>query len=295
MSAKPFVSVIVPVYNDPARLRLCLAALERQSYPSTLYEVIVIDNASDVPVAPLVGAHAHARPVLEPSAGAYAARNAGLRLARGDVMAFTDADCQPARDWLAQGVAALCDGYDVAGGWIQTEPRDAAAPTLVERYALLASRRQAEVLERGEAATGNLFAWRAVMDDVGPFDASLRSGGDYDWCRRARAMGKRFVPATGARVRHPARRTLRNLVYREQRFMGGQYARARRRGPWAVTKLGVATLRAPFRVAPSMLRDGSVAPTLRGRLGVLAVAFGVGAGRICELARLMLGLAGPKR
>lgn len=295
MSAAPFVSVIVPVYNDPARLWLCLDALEKQTYPSALYEVIVVDNASDVPVAPVVEAHVHARLVVEQRAGAYAARNTGLRLARGEVVAFTDADCQPAPDWLAQGVAALGDGNDVAGGWIDTVPRDAATLTLVERYALLASRQQAGVLGRGEAATGNLFTWRAVIEDVGPFDESLRSGGDYDWCRRVRARGKRFVPATGARVHHPARRTLRDLVYREQRFMGGQYVRARRHGFWMVTRLGVATLRLPFRLAPAILRDTTVAPTLATRVGVLMVAFGVSGGRLRELARLLLGLADPKR
>ena len=205
MTERPFVSVIVPVYNDVARLQLCLEALETQSYPSDRYEVLVVDNASDVPVAPMIEHYPHVLPLFERRVGAYAARNAGLQQARGGIIAFTDSDCLPAPDWLAQGIAALSNDYDVAGGWIQTVPRDPKRPTMTERYALFSSsRQQPEVLARGEAATGNLFTRRSVIDDVGAFDASFRSGSDYQWCRQARAMGKRFVAATEARVRHPA-------------------------------------------------------------------------------------------
>ena len=295
MSEPPFVSVIVPVYNDASRLTRCLEALEAQIYPSERYEIIVVDNASDVPAAPLVARHAHARGVLERAPGAYAARNAGLVLARGEIIAFTDSDCLPAPDWLAQGVVALGDDVDVAGGWIQTAARDPARPTLVERYALFSSREQPEVLARGDAATGNLFARRAVFDVVGPFDPSCRSGSDYEWCRRARAKGKPFVGAPNARVGHPARDTLAEIVYRYQRFTGGQYVRARRRGRGAVFGLGVAILRASLRALPSILRDNSVAPRLSIRLGVVLVACAVSGGRLAELIRLTLGLTEPKR
>ncbi|MEO1520488.1 MAG: glycosyltransferase family A protein, partial [Cyanobacteria bacterium J06633_2] len=47
MSASPFVSVIIPVFNDSARLFRCLKALEKQTYPSDRHEIIVIDNGSD--------------------------------------------------------------------------------------------------------------------------------------------------------------------------------------------------------------------------------------------------------
>lgn len=296
MTERPFVSVIVPVYNDTARLQLCLAALEAQTYPSDRYEVIVVDNASDVPVAPVIERYAHALSVLERRTSAYAARNTGLSVARGEIIGFTDSDCLPASDWLAQGVAALGDDYDMAGGWIETVPRDAARPTMVERYALfLSSRQQTVVLGQGEAATGNMFARRSVLGEVGPFDASFRSGSDYQWCRRARAMGKRFVAATEACVRHPARRTLREIGYRHQRFMGGQYLRARQRGRWAVIKLAAATLRTPLREAPSILRGDAAGPSLHTRLAVLMIACYVSGGRLRELTGLILGLIEPKR
>jgi len=50
----PFVSVIIPVYNDSIRLRTCLQALEEQTYPQSSYEVIVVDNGSDESIEPIV-------------------------------------------------------------------------------------------------------------------------------------------------------------------------------------------------------------------------------------------------
>src|ERR1041384_5139232 len=103
MRARPnkysFVSVIVPVWNDAERLGHCLHALEKQTYPAESYEVIVVDNGSTDSVACLVAAYGRARLVSEQRPGSYAARNTGLNLARGQVIAFTDADCLPAPDW----------------------------------------------------------------------------------------------------------------------------------------------------------------------------------------------------
>ncbi|HLF71954.1 MAG TPA: glycosyltransferase, partial [Dehalococcoidia bacterium] len=250
MTEAPFVSVIVPVYNDAERLTTCLGALEAQTYASDRFEVIVIDNASDEPIAPLLARFPHAKPAFEAKAGSYAARNAGLRLANGEIIAFTDADCQPDATWMDAGVAALAADNDIAGGRVETIPRDAAKPNLVERYASLSAREYVNALSRGEAATGNMFTRRSVIDDVGPFDGTLRSGGDYEWCMRAAKKGKRFVFADGARVRHPARRTLRDIAYRQRRFAGGQYTRARRKGRWAALRMFMGELRFPLRAVP---------------------------------------------
>jgi glycosyltransferase involved in cell wall biosynthesis len=73
----PFISVIVPVFNDSESLQLCLAALARQSYPSSRYEAIVVDNGSDRPeqVKALVELYQGVIYATEPTPGYYAARN----------------------------------------------------------------------------------------------------------------------------------------------------------------------------------------------------------------------------
>ncbi|NJO08484.1 MAG: glycosyltransferase family 2 protein, partial [Leptolyngbyaceae cyanobacterium SL_1_1] len=104
--ALPQVSVIIPVFNDMERLQHCLVALEQQTYPQSHYEVVVIDNGSDNQneVLALVEQFSQAIAACETVPGSYAARNKGIKVAKGEVIAFTDADCIPAADWIEQGV-----------------------------------------------------------------------------------------------------------------------------------------------------------------------------------------------
>lgn len=100
---KLFVSVIIPVLNDSERLKLCLEALEHQTYPKKLYEVIVVDNGSDQSIGSVVSKFTQATATAESHPGSYVARNKGILIAQGDIIAFTDADCIPALDWIEKG------------------------------------------------------------------------------------------------------------------------------------------------------------------------------------------------
>ncbi|MGH7859534.1 MAG: glycosyltransferase family A protein, partial [Candidatus Binatia bacterium] len=110
-AAVPLVSVVVPTFGDAEGLGRCLAALELQTYPADRYEVVVVDNGSR-PAVVLPESRRARRLEIEPKPGSYAARNRGVRSSRGEIFAFTDADCAPRADWLEQGVAAL--GIDPA-------------------------------------------------------------------------------------------------------------------------------------------------------------------------------------
>ena len=87
-----FVSVIIPVFNDAERLKICLTALEKQTYPQDYYEVIVVDNGSDENLENVVKQFTQAKLAYYPELGSYAARNHGIALAKGEILAFTDAD-----------------------------------------------------------------------------------------------------------------------------------------------------------------------------------------------------------
>src|SRR5690606_25599137 len=95
----PFVSVVIPVRDDAEGAQLCVAALGDQTYPAERYEVVLVDDGSadslrlsDIPSAA-------ARVVHQPRSGSYAARNAGIDQAAGEIIAFTDSDCLPSPDW----------------------------------------------------------------------------------------------------------------------------------------------------------------------------------------------------
>ena len=94
------VSVIVPFYNSERYIKRCIEGLLQQSYPREQYEILMIDNNSTDASAEMVRHYPSIRLLAEPKQGAYAARNRGLQEAKGEVMAFIDADCVPAHDWL---------------------------------------------------------------------------------------------------------------------------------------------------------------------------------------------------
>lgn len=221
----PFVSVIVPVRDAPEALRLCLAALEAQDYPTERREVLVVDNGSSRPLAGMTGQVGRVRLLEEPIEGSYAARNRGLSAARGEVIAFTDADCAPDPGWLRAGVGAVTEDGDVGlvAGRIDVVVPDPARPTPVEAYELLHGFPQERyALQHQFAATANAFTRHDVLGAVGRFDPSLRSGGDKEWGARVRSAGYEVRYCPEALVRHPARRTFRELRAKFARVLEGE-------------------------------------------------------------------------
>lgn len=290
-SPLPFVSVIVPVWNDAARLDECLRALAVQTYPRELYEIVVVDNDSEEAVSPVVERYGRARLVREASPGSYAARNAGLAHARGDVVAFTDADCLPAQDWIEKGVKRLkCgDGRTVVAGRVEMFPR-ATQPNAVEQYEVLFALAQREFVGRYKfGATANLFAWRETFERVGPFLAELKSGGDLEWGRRAAACGYKVEYAEEVRVRHPARATLSQLYSKMIRVTGGLHDLRRIKGrAYLEFDRGLLwELLPPLRAVAGTLREPTL-PKRRDRLKVCAVLLFVRYVQAFERLRLSL-------
>lgn len=222
-----FVSIIVPVFNDAERLRLCLEALAGQTYSDC--EVIVVDNASDESqrIPEVVAEFSQALYAYEPQAGSYVARNRALPLAKGEILAFTDADCIPSSDWVEKGVQHLVEtpNCGLVAGRVELFFRGSHANS-VELYESVTAFPQQRLLsqQRG-AATANVFTFKAVMEAVGPFNASLRSNGDIEWGQRVFAAGYQQVYAHDVCVAHPARYTFEQLRRRTLRLAGGVFGR----------------------------------------------------------------------
>lgn len=228
----PFVSVIIPVYNDRERLTTCLHALQKQTYPPDRFEVLVVDNGSTEPISPVVEAFSQARCLHEPEPGSYAARNRGIAEARGDVLAFTDSDCVPSEGWIEQGVKTLLSEPNVGmvAGKVELFAQDPARPNVYELYDRLYYLDQQAALKRGHyGATANLFTSRSVVGELGAFDGRFKSGGDSEWGRRVFRHGYKQLYAESARVGHPARNALSQLHRKTVRITGGLRDRDARR------------------------------------------------------------------
>ncbi len=232
MSESPLISVIVPVFNDPDGLTRCLRALRAQTHPQHKLQIIVADNGSHVDIKACVDNFAHVELVIETKPGSYAARNRALQVAEGTLLAFTDADCQPHPEWLANAAAALEFGAldAVVGGDVELFALDPHATTWTELYELsLGFPQRFYVEQRKYTVTANLVTTRRVFDRVGPFDAGLKSAGDKEWCGRAARAGFPILFAEDAVVRHPARREFAQLVGKKLRQASGQLGSASRK------------------------------------------------------------------
>lgn len=210
----PAVDVVVPVLNGGSRFRECLVGLFAQEGVDA--RVIVVDNGSNDGSAELA-AQAGALVVGEKRRSSYAARNRGIAESTAPVIAFTDADTVPRRDWLVNALRSMAEhGWDLCAGAIVHDPPTGRRGS----YDALTYLDQEESVGGGLrfAATANLFVSRRVFDEVGPFDASLRSGGDLEFCRRATAAGRSLGFEGTAVVSHAPREQLRAILAKAWRL-----------------------------------------------------------------------------
>ena len=213
----PKVSVIIPHYRDLGGLAICLAALERQSYPRDRFEVIVADNASPEGAAAVAEVIAErARLVVVPEKGAGLARNGGVAASSGEVLAFIDSDCVAEPGWIEGGVRAL-ESFDFVGGRIRVlvvDPDRMTGPEAFERVFAFDTKTYVE--RKRFTVTANLFCPRTLFDRVGGFKTGVSE--DFEWSRRAQAAGFALGYAPFAVVGHPARRSWTELVTKWKRI-----------------------------------------------------------------------------
>ncbi|MBO9531411.1 MAG: glycosyltransferase [Solirubrobacteraceae bacterium] len=221
-TASPSVSVIIPAHNDGDGLRATLEALAAVQVPDGGMEVIVADDRSTDDLEPIVAPFPFARRIVNDGGkGSYGARNAGVRASSGAILAFTDADCEPDPGWLTAIVAALTaePGIVVAGA---IRMPLGPSPTLAAMVDVIYHLDQERYIDNfGYAVTANVACTREVFAQAGPFDETLKSGGDREWTTRAQQRGAplRFVPE--ASIAHPPRSTASALLTKSRRVAQG--------------------------------------------------------------------------
>jgi GT2 family glycosyltransferase len=203
LRASPSFSVIICTRNGRQRIGTCLAAISRMRGGG--FETIVVDDGSDDGTADRVAADFPQVRLLrlEPS-GLSAARNAGAAIARHEILAFTDDDCEPDIEWIARLRRAFLDGQFAAAGGPNLPPEATTWREAVVRAAPGAPSHVMLTDEEAEHLPGcNIAVTKAAFDAIGGFDPLFRTAGDdVDFCWRLRDAGFRLGFAPGAFVWH---------------------------------------------------------------------------------------------
>jgi len=271
--AVEFVSVIIPVFKDGSRLRLCLELLRAQSWPADKFEIIIADNGSPDETQSVIRDFPGVRFVTEPNGGSYAARNAAIAVARGPLLAFTDADCLPTRDWLAAGVAAMAPekGAGFVVGKVEIIPEAPSRPNLWEAFDTVRGFPQELYAARGYGATANLFTRLSVMAAVGPFRSDMMSSGDVEWGTRASGKGQRASYSAEAMIRHPARNELRQFSKQIRRQHHGYRDNGRHDSWFDIIRGRYSAVRAP----KAILFRNDLTWNVRWRVATAAVVLAI--------------------
>jgi glycosyltransferase involved in cell wall biosynthesis len=222
----PEFSVVIPAYNAAATIAACLIALGSTRVPAGGFETIVVDDGS-TDATPAIVRTFPVRLLRQRNRGASAARNAGMRAARGRWVAFIDSDCVPARGWLTAlaGAVATADRPPLgAAGATIGIPAAAPAPRFVNLTGGLDAARHLAHPRWPFPPSANVLYRRDALLAVGGFDERFHT---YEACdlhdrlRRHDDAAFTFVPH--AVVMHQHRATW-SAYWRQQVGYGVGYA-----------------------------------------------------------------------
>jgi succinoglycan biosynthesis protein ExoA len=283
----PRVSIVIPVKNEEAILGRCLAAIASLDYPADRVEVIIADGFS-VDGSRAVAERLGVQVVSNPGQTVVSGRNCGFRVATGDIIAFTDADCVVRPDWLTTAVKVFEADNRIAGvGGVTRFPDDAtsfqeAVNLLFALAGMAGSTVHLQSAERTEPVDDlpgcNALYRRRALAEVMPVDERLLTAEDVwmNWGLRRR--GHVLVLAHDTVLWHHRRsrpRTFLRQIYRFAigRLQVGKRARALL-NPWHVAAgLSIPLLAG---VAGALAWTGHAAALLLG-LGAATLALALAA------------------
>ena len=216
------ISVIIPAFNEEANIRRCLECLVQQSFPSSEFEVVLVDNGStDATIARAreFELKLNLRVISRAKGSISAVRNHGASMSSGGVLAFLDADCFAPAYWLREGVKRAVPTGVWGGHYLI--PEDA---TWVSRI-WFRYQAKAHVGVVNFLPAGDLLMHRPDFERIAGFDETVETSEDVDLCARARDAGMTVVAMAELAVVHEGSPRSLLRFYRQNRWHGKQVLR----------------------------------------------------------------------
>lgn len=214
----PRVSVVVASYNGGRTLQTCLESLSRLNYPD--YEVILVDDGSTDNTQEIARRFENVCTIHHNNRGLSSARNTGLAVATGEVIAYTDSDCRADEDWLYYLISDLLkDGFVGIGGHNFLPPEDSLVAAAVMTSPggpahVMLTDREAEHIPGCNMA---FFKWG--LAEIGGFDPIFRKAGDdVDVCWRLQQRGYRIGFSPAGFVWHYRRSTVQGYLQQQNGY-----------------------------------------------------------------------------
>lgn len=216
----PLISIVIPVKDRAEELGRCLSSLEQLDYPQERLEIIVVDDGSS-DASPSVAIRFGCRLVAtdEPGSGPAAARNLGVSVAKGEILAFIDSDCTASSGWLRELVGGFTDPTLAAVGGLVDGMRDAGS---LDRYeAVMSSLTLGTRVLTGAAGDDtfylpscNLLVRAEAFRSLAGFCPELHVGEDVDLSWRLRDAGWRISYLPAGRIWHEHRSRFTSFLKR---------------------------------------------------------------------------------
>ncbi|MCK4863309.1 MAG: mycofactocin biosynthesis glycosyltransferase MftF [Dehalococcoidales bacterium] len=219
----PLVSVIIPVKDQPEDLIECLQSLENLDYPGDRLEIIVVDDGSQKETSDIVDSPDVKIIRQGESQGPAACRNIGAENARGEILAFIDADCMAGEKWLKDIIPFFqTSKIGAVGGYVDGYYKD----SLLDRYEQVSSSLNMgnRLLLEGKTEssfyvpTANMLVSREAFISVGGFKAGMHVGEDVDFCWRLRNSGYTLLYIPLGSVAHKHRNRLGRMLKRRGEY-----------------------------------------------------------------------------
>lgn len=197
----PFISIIIPVRNVGKIIGQCLESLKKLNYPKDRYEVIIADSESEDDTKAIVQQHG-AIFVSTPKRSVCAGRNEGFKIAKGEIIAFSDADCVMDGNWLANSLKYFENLKVGAVGGPNLSPSGdtnfaKAVAFVFDQPIFTAGSIYGRFLKNPQEVKSlpgcNIILRRETLDKVMPIDETILGGEDFFMNQKIRRLGYKLL------------------------------------------------------------------------------------------------------